>query len=680
MNKPAEKSPDKKKKTDQMRIQYKKDIHVFFNEPIDYLSKGNVKVYRAAGSGSMPINLVAFVSDKKIFPRHSLQAKYQELINPGLLKLISCGVIYSPVEKKEGYCFIYPDPAKPLLSSSAQAAFACSHDDVMEFAVKPLLSVLRDCHDQGFFHGEIWPGNLFTPSGKLTEKVKLGDCLSTPSSSSLPVLYEPIERALADPVGRGNGSPTDDLYCFGATLAVLLREFDPMAGYSDEKIIEAKLEKGSYSSLIGKASISGALLELLRGLLYDDPLKRWTLEDVEAWIDGRRLSPKQSTNKVKANRPLVFDNKKYLRPEILSKDLQQNPSDVTRLIDSEELIQWLSRAFEEQKFFNEAEEAIRMSEGYSSASDHAFILISLMASAMYREGPVYYKGYAFMPYGFRSLLSSNVAKDKDIQIMVEIIRSSFFIQIVQNHKKVSDVTELIGIIDSCRAFIAQNIIGFGLERCVYFLDPDAPCLSPILDEYYVTQPEQYILALENLCHTEPPKEIIDRHIAAFLSIKDKKIVDPYFQELRSDKKHLKKIAQIKMLATIQMRSDIKSLPHITQWISNNIEEVYAVFFDNHKVAYLKNKINDLKDSGDISKIAYLLDNQTLFDEDIERFEEAKKSLRLLEVERKVLDKKLKDKDYGLSTGSQIATAISLILACLVIIVATYVAVSRMVGV
>ena len=81
---------------------------------------------------------------------------------------------------------------------------------------------------------------------------------------------------------------------------------------TDEQIVEHKIEHGSYTSLVGKDRFRGALLELLRGLLYDDSNQRWTLEDVQAWVDGRRLSPKQSPKRIKASRPVILTEKKYI--------------------------------------------------------------------------------------------------------------------------------------------------------------------------------------------------------------------------------------------------------------------------------------------------------------------------------------------------------------------------------
>jgi hypothetical protein len=162
-----------------------------------------------------------------------------------------------------------------------------------------------------------------TAASRVVEKVILGDLIATPPSFAQPALFEPIERAQCAPLGRGLGTFEDDLYSLGVTLTVLLRTRDPMEGLSDEGIIREKVEQGSYAALTGRERFTGAILELLRGLLYDDRAQRWTLDDVVSWLDGQRLSPKQSSKKLKAARQIQFHGERYNRPSLLAADLEK---------------------------------------------------------------------------------------------------------------------------------------------------------------------------------------------------------------------------------------------------------------------------------------------------------------------------------------------------------------------
>src|SRR3546814_17507443 len=51
--------------------------------------------------------------------------------------------------------------------------------------------------------------------------------------------------------------------------------------------------------------------DLLRGLLSDDPRERWSIREIELWIGGRRLTPKQAKLPAKAARPITIAGRDY---------------------------------------------------------------------------------------------------------------------------------------------------------------------------------------------------------------------------------------------------------------------------------------------------------------------------------------------------------------------------------
>src|SRR3546814_81588 len=156
------------------------------------------------------------------------------------------------------------------------------------------------------FHGTINPTNLFLNEPGGGSAVQLGECVTAPAGYNQPALFETIERGMAMPSGRGNGAVADDLYALGATILYLLQGHSPLAGLDDRSIVAAKIEKGSFAAMSGEARLPVGLMEPLRGLLMDDPQQRWTIEDLDLWVSGRRLSPKQAQPPKRAPRPLAF--------------------------------------------------------------------------------------------------------------------------------------------------------------------------------------------------------------------------------------------------------------------------------------------------------------------------------------------------------------------------------------
>ena len=663
-------------------IFFDKDIRILYQEPIKHLDKGTIHAYRAIGKSKVVSDLVAFVCDKSLTPRRMSAIKYSKVVNPNLAKLVGSGKVLWPEAKEERFCFIYENTfGKPILSRGKPLALGFKPEDVLSSFAYPLIAAFTDMRNKDLVHGEVWPGNMFSNSAQregvvTSESIRLGECLTTPSSYNLPALFEPIERALADPIGRGTGTFADDLYSFGVSLAVLLRTSDPLQGMSDDDIIRLKLEKGSYATVIGKERLSGALLELLRGLLYDDPAQRWTIDDVQAWKDGRRLSPKQSSKRVKASRPIIVGNKKYTRPELLAKDIWRQADEIAKIVDNGELGQWIDRAIEDKSVKSRMEQFFKDNTARERSSGYNERLSVAVATSLFPECPIRYKGLNFIPSGFGKVLSHAYVKHQDMQPFSDIMRYNFVIPVIRG-RKATDTSSIVAKFDSCRAFVSQSRMGAGIERAIYLMDQECPCLSPIIDKYYVLTPEELMDAFEAVCSSSEPKLLFDRHIAAFLSVKDRKNIDPYIGDLNAKESYRRALGQIRTLATIQQRSRLGKFPAITQWLANNLEDLYERFHDGKKRQELKRKVETIVQKGDLSELAHLFDDPKLYQNDVGGFYQAMEEYRRINQEKLLIEEKLENKkDYGQKTGQQIASVVAMFLSLAIILITTYVMVLK----
>lgn len=650
-----------------------KHIRILCDEPLPHLDKGLVKAYRGIGKDKFSSNLCVFLCHKSLTPRRIASIKYQKIVNPNLVKLEHSGKVTWPKTKDEYFCLAFANALSiPVLAKKDKSpALGWNADEVLENVVYPMLDVFEDLHNKDLIHGEIWPGNMFHNGTGAKEKVDLGECLTAPVSSQLPALYEPIERALADAIGRGMGTLADDLYAFGVSLAVILRSSDPMKGKNDEEIIEKKIEKGSYITLLGTHRLRGAMLELLRGLLYDDPVQRWDLEDIHAWREGRRLSPKQSPKRVKATRPIIMGRKKYIRPEIFAKDMWEHVDDVAKLVDNKEIGQWIDRAIEDKSLKGRLEQAMQDISSYERGSGYNNRVCVSLSTTLYTECPIRYKGLSFIPYGFGAALSNAYVMKKDLQPYVDVLRHIFVMQSIRLRKN-TDVSALVARFDSCRAFIGQTDVSSGLERCIYFMDPESVCLSPILEKYYVHTPEEIMEAFESLCASSRPSILFDRHVISFLSIKDRKNIDPYLLDLKAKESYRRSLGQIRTLATIQKRSALGKFPAITEWFSRNLEDLYNHFHDDEKKKKFKKKVDTLKRSGDLSRLALLFDDPNLYHNDVNSFFQAMEEYRRIDQEKILIEERLNSKkNYGQRSGRQIASVISMILSVIVMAASAY---------
>src|SRR5205807_1293481 len=100
-------------------------------------------------------------------------------------------------------------------------------------------------------------------------------------------------------------------YALGISLLFLLHGKHPVPEMSDEELLIAKIEYGTFAALARHTRIPVQLMEPLRGMLIDDPKERWTVSDLDMWLSGRRQSPKQTKAAQRASRPFTFKNHEY---------------------------------------------------------------------------------------------------------------------------------------------------------------------------------------------------------------------------------------------------------------------------------------------------------------------------------------------------------------------------------
>ena len=640
---------------------------------------GEVKAYRVIernGTGKY----FGLVCEPHLVPRFRSVPVYASIANPSLASLVEVNVIDWPPAKQQRCIFVYRDNlGNRLLKEGEKPALGWKQDAVMASVVTPLIAVLQDFRNKDFVHGAIRVSNMFDGGKAKVDKIMLGECLATPASYLQPALYETIPRSMADPISRGPGTLADDMYALGVSLAVLMRSNDPLEGLSRDEIIKEKIIHGSYAAVTGKDRFKGSILELLRGLLHDDLMERWTIDEVMTWVDGRRLSPKQTIPVKKAARPISFSGNKYLQQPLLAMDLNSNPSEVVKIIESRELEQWLKRSVEDEEALERVVKAEKLASDNGKDASYEEKLISNLSMALDPVAPVRYSGLSLMGDGVGTALAEAFVLKKNIKPFVEMFLQGTFLNWLMVLTRPSvDIGGSISKFDSCRNFLRQTRIGFGIERCVYLLCPEVQCLSEKLSRYFVRTPEDLVLAFEDLCQQGKLNGLfLDRHSAAFISVKDSKSIDPYLHDFEAGELYKKVMGNLKCFATIQKRSNMKPLPHIAQNLMSNIGVVLERYHDREIREKLKKGIERYAEAGDLVKMAGLLDNVEVMTKDMEAYRAAIREYRELTEEARSLEISMQNRgQFGITTGRDAAAIISGILSVIVILFLTFAAMTK----
>jgi hypothetical protein len=359
------------------------DHEIYPDTRLSHLDQGPIKAYAAKARNGTAC--FALICENNLVPQVGLAQKYYTFNNNALPKLITTGVVDWVPLKEQRFVFLYENRlGKPITAGQTNPkGFGLRGDFVLNTVVRSLISALKDMRDSDFVHGNIRAQNIYDGGAANFEKIMLGDCLASPPGYLQPAFYEPIERAVAHPLGRGTPGYEDDMYSFGVLLTVLMRHHDPFEGMTDEEMISYKIEHNSFVAMTSRDRFSGGILELLRGLLVDDPRLRWSVDDVLSWLDGNRVGPKQGGNlRQKASRPIDLSGNKYLRPQTLALKMPTEPSATAQLVESGDVTLWLNRSLQDKETEKRYEEAVEQAQSGGAGTGYTDRLSCYVSMAL----------------------------------------------------------------------------------------------------------------------------------------------------------------------------------------------------------------------------------------------------------------------------------------------------------
>lgn len=402
---------------------------------------------------------------------------------------------------------------------------AISEKIIRELLAPQLAATLESLMALGITHRSISPRSLYFRDSTRAE-IMLAECFSAPPAYHQSPAYEPIERALADPAGRGPGDLACDMYALGVTLMSLFlgRDVGKLGEESDAayRQLEMRMRAGSYWALGGTNELGGAIGDLLRGLMEDNPTKRWEPEDVKRWTDGLVGRKAVSDPGWVLTRPAIFREKSFKDRRNLALAFFEAPRDAISFARSERFRHWLENALAEGPTTDWVDRALDARtfgvDGDLIGLDEQLAIARLMA-IFFPEGPICFGSLRFSADGFATLIAMAYADEQKerLDLMRELFlrgRLTGLLDVIGNRAPALKpaLSRLSGIIP----FASSPVLGLGLERCLYEFNKVLPCQSPKLRASYVDSLDKLALALEEAAGRGGGAIVIDRHIAAFL--------------------------------------------------------------------------------------------------------------------------------------------------------------------
>ncbi|MER2519542.1 MAG: serine/threonine protein kinase [Bdellovibrionales bacterium] len=624
--------------------------------------------------GEEAADLVAVLCNKGLQPRADVITSMRSIDHASLLRLLESGVAqWSNEPVSRAFAFAYQRPlASRFKQSIDETHTPLSEDALNHHFVAPMISALQELARVGLVHGGIRPTNIFWRLGSATAP-QLGECLSSPPGYDQPALFEPIERAMSLPMGRGSGDALDDCYAFGVTLALMILGHNPLQGVDDKTITQMKIERGSFATLVGNKRLPATYIELLRGLLADEPRLRWNAADLEQWQSGRRLTVKNADIGRHASRAISFAGREYWQIRPLAAALAAHVPEAARILENGHLEKWLRRALGDEIKANDLDEARKSLKESGKSAHYEEQLVARACVALDPSSPIHYRGITLLPTGIAGMLVEMVTagNSANIQILSEIISSqliTFWIEMQKEAK--TDLVPLGQQYERMRALLEKTTFGNGVERILYELNPSLPCFSPLIRAHYVISPKSLLAALEHVAATNRSREPIDRHIAAFLLARGHRNELLFEAIAAPDSSSRRGVALLTVFSELQFRYGPDALPNLAQWILPMLEPATQRFLGKRMKESLRATMKESANKGDLGKMLQLVDDPKRIERDQQDFLAARllylstlKEINTLET--RMANRNIMIQSFGKPLAASLSSFLSIILILLI---------------
>ncbi|MGE5506615.1 MAG: hypothetical protein ACM31L_19490 [Actinomycetota bacterium] len=645
------------------------------NQPLPELSSPSADAFAAEDKRDPNRSLYALICRHDVAPRVGVMRALKGVASPGLQQLVEWGPMNWPPAGRQCMTVVYERPAGRRVVTNLKGDIRRVDEyEIGKKVIEPLIAAMKELNQRGITHRAIRLTNLFYMDAS-GDRIALGDCVSSPPAIDQPVLFEPIESAMALPVARGSGTYEDDLYSLGVTILLLLLGRNPVAHLDDESLLRAKIQQGSYSVLVGDERLPLAMIELLRGLLCDDARQRWDIENLDLWLSGRRMSPLQQRVERRAARGFPFQGKEYFNCRELAIAMAKHWDQAVPPVVEGKLELWLRRAVEDKERAGVVADVVR--SALNSTNDKKVatdLMLCKILILLDPNAPIRYKGFAAMPDGFGSALAAIVAARSDTRLFAEIIlREVPRLWFESRSEFQPDNSQMDSNFRELRSYLTQTGMGFGLERCLYELNDALPCQSSLLGEEYVVEVKELLPGLSanagkrNDGKTWP----VDRHVAAFMGARMRSDIDRHLAQLNDSDPAKGLMALLNLFAVLQYRLGPESLPGLAAWCGALVQPVIHAFHSREKRKDLEKEIPRLVRKGTVVEIYNLLDNAEARDKDSAEFTWAQAQYQAAEDEIKHIlseeEERAKEADR---VGKQTAAVVGIVIALATVTIVT----------
>jgi len=640
-------------------------------EPLPSLDSISALAYAAHDRRDSEAKLFALICQPGMPVRTEMLTKLKDDRIRGLLPVVEWGTMDWPVTGQRVMAIVFERPLGGRLTDALESKRTrIGEYDAVRRVLEPAMSCITALNELNMPHRAIRPDNLFFMTEDCQEIV-LGECYTTPSGFDQPVIFETIPRSMATPAGRGTGNVLDDLYSLGVTMVFTLLGFNPAKNIGELALLSMKIERGSYATVCGNSRLPLSMIEVLRGLLADEETARWSPEDVETWIDGRKRTPIQRHGLPKANAPYMFQGHPHTSPITLAYAFARNIDETMRTLKSDETFDtWLRKNLDDEELADRLKGLIEQAsimEGSPLAVPEA--VVSRVCMLLDPSGPIRYMNMAFMPDALGQELAIEILVRNNSEPLIDLINRELYDTWFKSQPtRHADAMYWQRNFAKCRNYLKIEDPGYGIERCLYEFNTGLPCESPLISEDFVTEIDELLPALDRAANrVESNSRPIDRHIAAFIAARFTEDIHPHLKAIAAPEEARRVIGTLSLLAFLQWKQKTPPILGLASWLGGLLGPAINTYHSRSTRRELEKEIPQLVRKGSLPELFDLIDNAERRQNDQTGFAEAQNEFMKAENEILDIDGQEGERDSRILKSGQKTTAMLSILLAMTIV-------------
>ena len=602
--------------------------HVMPDRPLPALCMSSAHAFVAVDRDDPSQRRYALITDPKLPFRLNAIRHARDLGKVSLIKPLHWGSIDWPLTGRRETMLLLQRPAgDPLMESMDAQIRPFDVPEIAKDLMMPMVALLSALGDQGLTHRGIRPTNLFQAGHD--QPIVAGEFYSAPPGFNQPAIFEPIERAMCPPAGRGSGEIADDLFALGVTALFLVLGRNPVAELDDQVLLSKRAEMGSYAALTEQMKPPGDLAPIIRSLMHDSPQDRWTVDDLRRWADLGVANQATPTIITQSERPFEFSGGYHYTKRQLALAFSQNWQEACDVAQTDAVERWTERSFNDRDLSQQIVECRRRSSGGPrTISDD--LLLARTIITLDPEGPLRWRGMNVMPDGLGAW-TALVATDTDMAAAFTEMISSHLVEFwIEKQDRTGGATA-DGKADSTRlrAYLETPGPGSGIERCLYELNKGMACQSPHFVASNAVRIRDLMAALDVAAKKGEQK--LDRHVAAFLGARysgsiDNELAD--YANARGGEEAL--VAQLKIFAAVQFKHGPSELPNLAALFLGHIKILLAPYQNLALRKRLRSSAERIAATGKLPELLGVIRNRKTMKTDKKGYDHAKRNYSALE--------------------------------------------------